>query len=616
MGGKKEGKKQRKIVEERSEKLLSDIQSVEHAIEGLYRNFQKILDNTPDIESYESDSMIDQKLNSKAILFAKYIVRENKHNNLSVFNSLQSVIKGNQPSESGKIKPARNNATASSFDDFCKQQITNYIERQKTHVPIANSIPQNSVWPPPLPPIDDYMLRHKVYTHRSIGKRYTAETKEDEIEVNNERLEFLGDSIINSMFAIIAYEKLPYVDESDLTVFRRQLISNNTLSEWSKMYGMDTELRIDHSFVSTNKYVVGGANGSANTPKYIADVFEAYVGGLWEHYSEKNGYGEAFNVIKPWLEKLSEPFFNAIYSSVSKKPSTKLHYANKDSRPTSKNFMMGKLNDSLDYDSKSDDQNQSKAISSSGPEHSGVQANLHAKSELYTKIGKASMRPTYEIVRTEPDGDFVVACMIGKEVLATGTGRNTKIAGNNAALNALANDAVIAKFAAIRRQLNNKERPDLSEEGISGETKSNSDNSNAPTLSDSAKPYSLLADTTKHETLLNSNAPDLFNNPVQNNIQARDPSQKPGAPLVLTQQIIQQYTENPISSLKEFLEPISDKLRFEFKKNGDDHWICTFCIGDRKIVDGSGSSKKTAKKRASLCALLKHQDDLTNELGA
>lgn len=31
------------------------------------------------------------------------------------------------------------------------------------------------------------------------------------------------------------------------------------------MYGMDTELRIDHSFVSTNKYVVGGANGSANT---------------------------------------------------------------------------------------------------------------------------------------------------------------------------------------------------------------------------------------------------------------------------------------------------------------------------------------------------------------
>lgn len=590
-------------------------------------------------------------------------------------------------------QPTQDNVAPISFDDFCKQKVDNYLETQRTVVPIAQSFPNNGSWPPPLPPINDHLLRYKVYTHKSIGKRYIAEKPEEEIEVNNERLEFIGDSVVNTMFALISYEKLPTVEEGDLTACRRQLISNNTLSEWAKMYGMDTELRIDKKFTSVNKYFVGGTNGSANTPKYIADVFEAYVGGLWEHYSNSEGSAKAFDVIKPWLEQLSEPFFKAIYSSgkcnppppkstTLDKPASETQYtqnnhdsveiepraepkSNNNPNSTLTNTPIGprlantlSLKPALITLSKEPAAPLSSDNSDFVKSYDNSSVNLQAKSELYNKIGKATMRPTYEVVKTEPNGYFTVACKINNDVLALATGRNIKIAGNRAAMKVLENVELVSKFAAIRRTLNcpgGLSQPNLnnnadqnnasSDNAIGLQVRDLQDSQNQPKVISSVSGQSgssvslgsSMYDDTESEyeyepTLTQSSANKIVPNAVtypakQTNdsstveVDESFPSsntsslsEKRSKSPVFKPEVVKKYTEDPIKSLKEMMKPIQNKINFEFNKNEDSQWVCEFSIQGAKIVEGVGSTKKTSKKRASLGALLRHYDTLQDAL--
>jgi len=56
-------------------------------------------------------------------------------------------------------------------------------------------------------------------THRSAGKK------------NNERLEFLGDSIVNHIIAEALYHKFPGADEGDMSRMRAALVKGDTLAE-------------------------------------------------------------------------------------------------------------------------------------------------------------------------------------------------------------------------------------------------------------------------------------------------------------------------------------------------------------------------------------------------
>ncbi|GEQ69604.1 hypothetical protein JCM33374_g3276 [Metschnikowia sp. JCM 33374] len=141
---------------------------------------------------------------------------------------------------------------------------------------------------PPLPKIKNPELRSRVYQHKSTCANKTY-LKEDEIVLtHNERIEFLGDSVMNTIVTIILYSKFPTANEGELSQIRSSLVSNKVLAEFAVAYGFDKKLRcnIDEEALKTGKQ------------KVFADVFEAYVGAL----VMERGYD--LKEVEDWLSAL------------------------------------------------------------------------------------------------------------------------------------------------------------------------------------------------------------------------------------------------------------------------------------------------------------------------
>ena len=91
-------------------------------------------------------------------------------------------------------------------------------------------------------------------------------------ENNYERLEFLGDSVINFTTAKFLFEKYPSESEGFLTIMRTRLTCTVMLWEFSK------KLFLDHYIMMGGKEMYIGAH---RTKKIMEDVFEALVGAVY-----------------------------------------------------------------------------------------------------------------------------------------------------------------------------------------------------------------------------------------------------------------------------------------------------------------------------------------------
>ena len=96
-------------------------------------------------------------------------------------------------------------------------------------------------------------------THRSAGSK------------NNERLEFLGDSIINHIVADALYQRFPRAREGDLSRMRASLVKGDTLAELAR------ELQLgEYLLLGPGERKSGGYRRSS----ILADTFEALAGAI------------------------------------------------------------------------------------------------------------------------------------------------------------------------------------------------------------------------------------------------------------------------------------------------------------------------------------------------
>ena len=87
-----------------------------------------------------------------------------------------------------------------------------------------------------------------------------------------ERLEFLGDSILNAVVAVYLCDKYPDKQEGYLTKCRNRLISGATLSYFASSLGLER-------FILMNEKAMD--SGWNTNPRLLEDVFEALVGALY-----------------------------------------------------------------------------------------------------------------------------------------------------------------------------------------------------------------------------------------------------------------------------------------------------------------------------------------------
>lgn len=95
-------------------------------------------------------------------------------------------------------------------------------------------------------------------------------------EESNERLEFLGDAILNFVVGNYLYDRYPDVNEGFLTRIRTRLVNGNMLAWLAEKMGLGKYLVISKQIEQNN--------GRANK-KILEDAFEAFLGALYLDYN-------------------------------------------------------------------------------------------------------------------------------------------------------------------------------------------------------------------------------------------------------------------------------------------------------------------------------------------
>jgi ribonuclease-3 len=103
-------------------------------------------------------------------------------------------------------------------------------------------------------------LLERALTHRSFGADH------------NERLEFLGDSVLNLAISGLLFEKLGALPEGDLSRVRANLVKQDTLFELAQALGLSGCLRLGDG---------EKRSGGHKRPSILADALEAVIGAVY-----------------------------------------------------------------------------------------------------------------------------------------------------------------------------------------------------------------------------------------------------------------------------------------------------------------------------------------------
>lgn len=138
---------------------------------------------------------------------------------------------------------------------------------------------------------------------------------------SNERLEFLGDSILGFVVADYLYRNFPELPEGELTKKRAALVCEKACCGFSQQIGVGKELLLSH----------GEQNSGGRTrPSILADAFESITAAIYLD----GGYPEARKFILRYvLPLLSEPkpksfkdYKTILQEIVQKNPEDRLEY--------------------------------------------------------------------------------------------------------------------------------------------------------------------------------------------------------------------------------------------------------------------------------------------------
>lgn len=132
----------------------------------------------------------------------------------------------------------------------------------------------------------------RALTHRSFGPEH------------NERLEFLGDSILGMIIAKSLFERFPACPEGDLTRMRSTLVRETTLAELAREFDLGDCLRLGPGELKS---------GGARRESLLADAVESVIGAMF--LDTKEDYDVVRQVVLSWFDSRLQ----SIHPGVSQK---------------------------------------------------------------------------------------------------------------------------------------------------------------------------------------------------------------------------------------------------------------------------------------------------------
>ncbi|MBH0115962.1 ribonuclease III [Salinibacterium sp. NG253] len=109
---------------------------------------------------------------------------------------------------------------------------------------------------------------------------------------HNERLEFLGDSILGQAVTVKLYRDNPELDEGDLAKRRASLVSSVALAEIARLIGLGAFIRLGKGEEQT---------GGREKPSILADTVEAIIGAAYLDLGEDEATALVLRLVAPLL---------------------------------------------------------------------------------------------------------------------------------------------------------------------------------------------------------------------------------------------------------------------------------------------------------------------------
>lgn len=159
-------------------------------------------------------------------------------------------------------------------------------------------------------------LLNEALTHSS----YANEHKSQHIKYN-ERLEFLGDSVLSIVVSDYIYKNCPELPEGELTKLRASLVCEKSLYEFAKK-------------IDLGKYLILSKgernNGGADRPSILSDAFEALIAAIYIDGGFASASKHILNFVIPAIKNSKKKKINdyktTLQEIIQKNPGEKLEY--------------------------------------------------------------------------------------------------------------------------------------------------------------------------------------------------------------------------------------------------------------------------------------------------
>jgi ribonuclease-3 len=143
----------------------------------------------------------------------------------------------------------------------------------------------------------DRSLLQRSLTHRSFVNENPVSTVHD-----NERLEFLGDAVLDFVVGAYLFGRYPEMGEGELTMLRAALVRTSTLASFAAQLGVGDFLRLGHGEEESG--------GREREPTLCA-AFEALVGAIF--------LDQGLMAVNEWVQRQIEPALEEIIAVSSHK---------------------------------------------------------------------------------------------------------------------------------------------------------------------------------------------------------------------------------------------------------------------------------------------------------
>jgi ribonuclease-3 len=134
----------------------------------------------------------------------------------------------------------------------------------------------------PLLKLSNEALLRQALTHRSYAN-------ENPNEPDNERLEFLGDAVLNFLSGDYLYRRYPQMAEDAMTRCRSALVDERQLAAFAVVVGLNRHMRLGKGALQS---------GGLQNPNLLSSTFEAVVGAYYLDHDRQ------IEALRPLIEEL------------------------------------------------------------------------------------------------------------------------------------------------------------------------------------------------------------------------------------------------------------------------------------------------------------------------